>query len=168
MLGRSEASRLLHRIKMNTPDSMPVAVEVFYGLFAGLSFLSGLAITVLFILYRELRKGPGSLILGQSIAQMILDFHWFTYFVHFHDQSCKALGGIAFFAYSLAFAYAVLVCWVVSKHFYDHYIPVMYSVAYHALCIGAAGIATAIAGIIHEFGTSVMGTCFTKPRSYAE
>lgn len=147
---------------------MPQAVEVFYGLFAGISFFSGLTITVLFILYRELRKGPGSLILGQSIAQMILDFHWFTYFVCFHDKACEALGGIAFFAYSLAFAYAVMVCWVVSKHFYDNYIPVMYSATYHAICIGAASIPTAIAGSIGHFGKSVMNTCFTKPKTSAE
>ena len=153
---------------MNTPDAMPPAVEVFYGLFAGLSFLSGLAITVLFTLYRELRKGPGSLILGQSVAQMILDFHWFTYFIEFHTPSCRALGGIAFFAYSLAFAYAVLVCWVVFKHFYDHYIPVIYTAVYHTICIGAAGIATAIAGSIGDFGKSIMDTCFTEPATKAE
>lgn len=147
---------------------MPMPVQVLYGLFAGTSFLSGLALAVLFLLYRELRKGPGNLILGQCFAQMILDIHWFTYFMCPEGPLCEVLGGVFFFAYSLAFAYAVMVCWVVSKHFYEPYLPLTYSLTYHAICIAAAVLLTVIAGAISGLGPSVMGTCFTLKHSNGE
>lgn len=145
---------------------MPVLI--LYGVFAVTSFISGLVLLTLFILYRELRKGPGQLILGQCFAQILLDGHWLTYFFCLEDTLCSAVGGISFFAYSLAFSYAVMVCWVVSKHFYEPYIPQTYNNLYHGVCIISASIITLPMGLFQEFGESMMGTCFTKQGNNGE
>lgn len=150
-------------------EHMSSLVHVLYLVFASASFLSGVSMIVLFSLYRELRKGPGHLILGQCFAQILLDGHWFTYyFCPISHTPCIVLGAMSFFAYSLAFAYAVMVCWVVSKHFYEPYIPNTYSYIYHGVCIFAASGMTLIVGVTKSLGPSVMGTCFTKPGSLGE
>lgn len=144
-------------------ETMYMPVSVLYALFAGTSLVSGMTLFVLFSLYRELRKGPGQLILGQCFAQILLDCHWFTYFFCPVPLTlCKVLGGVSFFAYSLAFAYAVMVCWVVSKHFYEPYIPNTYNCMYHGVCVFSAGVITLIVGTTDGLGPSVMGTCFTR------
>ena len=139
---------------------MPVLI--LYGVFAVTSFFSGLALLTLFTLYRELRKGPGQLILGQCLAQILLDGHWLTYFFCWEGTLCQVAGGISFFAYSLAFSYAVMVCWVVSKHFYEPYIPQNYNNLYHCVCITSASIIAVLTGLFGHYGPSMMGTCFTK------
>lgn len=156
--------------------TLPRTISVFYGIFAGLSFAAGCTLFFLFCKYRELRKGPGQLILAQCLAQVLLDFHWFTYFIHPKGETemfCQVLGGVSFFAYVWAFMYAVVVCWVVSKHFYEAYIPQNYNNYYHAICFIVAALTSMIVGLsgpdVHpSYGTSIMGTCFIHCRAKAE
>ena len=131
-------------------------LDPLYLAFAMLSFLSGLLFSALFLALRELRKGPGSIVLGQCFAQMILDLHWLTMdSIYRHDNSagCRGLGFVGVFAYVLAFNYAVAM-----KHL----------LLYHSFSLSTAFIISFVFYMFDYTGTSTISTCFIKKRSNAE
>lgn len=127
---------------------------------ASLSFLSGLCFLILFLLIRPLREGPGQLILGQCLAQVVLDLHWFSINeVWRHEKGNSACETVGFFSYCgfvMACVYSAAICIAVSKHFEYMYFPS--NRFYHVVAISLSiSLALVLAGT-QGVGSSTLGT----------
>jgi hypothetical protein len=55
-----------------------VARSILYGVGGSLSLFSDIVLIYIHIKIPSFREHPGSLIMGQCIANILLDLHWFT------------------------------------------------------------------------------------------
>ena len=138
---------------------------------AGLSGFSGFCFILLCLCIPRLREGPGELILGQCIAQTLLDLHWFTIkeiWPHGDsDLSCEVVGSVVYAAYVSANGYTAAICLSISQHFESGRYPS--NRLYHSVVISLALGVTAVVSISGCLGgASSLGTCFILRHSWAE
>lgn len=84
--------------------------------FGCISMLSGLALIVLYLCWKKLRRNPGMLIFWHILSQTMLDFYFFCSGVYaistgyFPDSFCNKIGVLTIYFYFLGFNYALCLC----------------------------------------------------------
>lgn len=137
---------------------------------ACVSFGAGVGFILLFLCIRQLREGPGQLILGQCIAQSVLDLHWLSLqaiWPHKQgDLSCQIVGFFSYTGFVLTCSYSACIGIAVSRHFDRRKYPS--NLRYHICVISLSLTLGVVLSVSHGVGSSALSTCFIHKGSWAE
>ncbi|CAG9327682.1 unnamed protein product [Blepharisma stoltei] len=146
-----------------------------YGILGLLSFISGLFLLAAYFILKGMRKHPGMLILGQSLAQTIVDFQWSFFSFRYWTQSevpgsifCSVNGIITLYFFFVSWNYSLCLSHEVlikinnpMDSSYRKRSPI-YHIATHSI-----GLIIAILVIsLDSAGESVIGICLIKKGSW--
>lgn len=147
----------------------PTAIALL--ILVSLSVLAGLCLVLLFILYPELRKGPGWLILLQSIAQLLPDLHWLSITAVWANKDhletlCDIVASFNNFGLALAPAYSAAICISQCRHFNSQETHSFW--LYHLVIIPLSAGISLLIYFEGGAGQSAFGTCSLKKGSWTE